>query len=101
MKAYMKLATEKIDYNDRVPYNYGLILQKLGKREEAEAAFKRGLLINPNSSSNLYALGYLYFEQKRLKEAAPVLQRLLALDPENQQYQQMNNTIQQALGQKQ
>ncbi len=98
---YMKLATEKIDYNDRVPYNYGLILQQLGKRDEAELAFKRGLSINPNSTSNLYALGYLYFEQKRFKEAAPVLQRLLALEPENQQYQQIYSTIQQALGQNQ
>ncbi|MCK5101559.1 MAG: tetratricopeptide repeat protein, partial [Cyclobacteriaceae bacterium] len=97
---YLKQATEKIDYNDRVPYNYGLILQRLGKRAEAESAFKKGLIINPNSTSNLYALGYLYVEQNRFKEASPVLQRLLILDPNNQQYQQLNNAVQQALGQK-
>jgi tetratricopeptide (TPR) repeat protein len=83
-----------------VPYNYGLILQRLGKRAEAESAFKKGLIINPNSTSNLYALGYLYVEQNRFKEASPVLQRLLNLDPNNQQYQQLNNAVQQALGQK-
>ena len=97
---YLKQATEKMDYNDRVPYNYGLILQRLGKRAEAESAFKKGLIINPNSTSNLYALGYLYVEQNRFKEASPVLQRLLILDPNNQQYQQLNNAVQQALGQK-
>jgi hypothetical protein len=42
----------------------------------------------------------LYVEQNRFKEAAPVLKRLLVLDPENQQYQQLNNAVQQALQQK-
>lgn len=97
---YLRQATERIDYNDRVPYNYGLILQRLGKRDEAELAFKKGLNINPNSESNLYALGYLYVEQNRFKEASPVLKMLLQLDPNNQQYQQLNNAVQQALQQK-
>ncbi len=96
---YLKEATDKIDYNDRVPYNYGLILQRLGKRTEAEAAFKKGLKINPNSPSNLYALGYLYFEQKRFQEASSVLSRLVTIDPNNQQYQQLYQGVQQALGQ--
>jgi tetratricopeptide (TPR) repeat protein len=82
-----------------VPYNYGLVLQKLGKRTDAELAFKQGIKINPNSIPNLYALGYLYFEQNRFKEALPVMQRLMVLDPDNQQYQQLSNVIQQALGQ--
>jgi tetratricopeptide (TPR) repeat protein len=77
-----------------------LVLQQLGKRADAEVAFKKGLKINPNSASNLYALGYLYFEQKRLKEASTVLQRLVAIDPSNQQYQQLYNGVQQALSQK-
>lgn len=97
---YLEQATDKIDYNERVPYNYGLVLQQLGKRKEAEDAFKKGLKINPNSTSNLYALGYLYFEQNRLKEASPILQRLVSLDPNNEQYQQLYNGVQQALGQK-
>jgi len=96
---YLKEATEKIDYNDRVPYNYGLVLQQLGKRADAELAFKKGLMINPNSVSNLYALGYLYFEQNRLDEASPILQKLITLDPNNQQYQQLYNGVRQALGQ--
>lgn len=96
---YLEEATARIDYNERVPYNYGLVLQQLGKRSDAEKAFQTGLKINPNSAPNLYALGYLYFEQKRLNEASTVLQRLVAIDPNNQQYQQLYNGVQQALGQ--
>ena len=93
----MKLATEKIDYNDRVAYNYGLVLQQLGKRKEAEEAFKSGLKINPYSESNLYALGYLYFEQKRFNEARQVLETLVRVAPQNQQYQQLLQGVMQSL----
>jgi tetratricopeptide (TPR) repeat protein len=72
-----------------VAYNYGLVLQQLGKRTEAEDAFKTGLKINPFSESNLYALGYLYFEQRRFKEARQVLEQLVQVAPDNQQYQQL------------
>ncbi len=94
---YLKEASEKIDYNDRVTYNYGLVLQKIGKRAEAELAFNEGLKIDPNSISNLYALVYLYLEQNRFKDAKPIVQKLIVLDPQNQQYRQLNVTIQQAL----
>ncbi|MCG8306591.1 MAG: tetratricopeptide repeat protein [Cytophagales bacterium] len=94
---YLKQAAEKIDYNDRVSYNYVLVLQQLGKRTDAESAFKKGLKINPNSTSNLYALGYLYYEQRRFGEASSVLKRLVAIDPDNQQYQQLYNGVKQAL----
>jgi tetratricopeptide (TPR) repeat protein len=92
---YLKYATDKIDYNDRVAYNYGLVLQQLGKRTEAEAAFKKGLTINPDSESNLYALGYLYYEQNRMKEARQILTQLVTLAPTNQQYRQLLNAVSQ------
>jgi len=96
---YLKSATEKIDYNERVPYNYGLVLQQLGKRADAEVAFKIGLKINPFSESNLYALGYLYYEQKRFQEARQVLQQLVQVAPDNQQYQQLLNGVVQSIQQ--
>jgi tetratricopeptide (TPR) repeat protein len=92
---YLKSATEKIDYNDRVAYNYGLVLQQLGKREEAEVAFKKGLTINPLSESNLYALGYLYFEQNRKGEARKILEQLVKVAPDNQQYLELLNAVRQ------
>jgi Flp pilus assembly protein TadD len=94
---YLKQATDRIDYNDRVPYNYGLVLQQLGKRKEAEEAFKIGLNVNPFSEPNLYALGYLYFEQKRFQEARQVLEQLTRLAPDNQQYQQLLQGVMQAI----
>jgi Flp pilus assembly protein TadD len=96
---YLKIATEKIDSHDRVAYNYGLVLQQLGKRKEAEGAFKTGLKVNPYSESNLYALGYLYFEQKRMKEARQVLEQLVRVAPNNQQYQQLLQGVMQSLTQ--
>jgi tetratricopeptide (TPR) repeat protein len=92
---YLKSATEKIDYNDRVAYNYGLVLQQLGKRSEAETAFKKGLSINPDSESNLYALGYLYYEQNRKAEARQILMHLVGVAPTNQQYRQLLNAVSQ------
>jgi tetratricopeptide (TPR) repeat protein len=97
---YLKEATDRIDYNDRVAYNYGLVLQKIGKRPEAEQAFRKGLKINPNSESNLYALLYMYMEQNRYKDAKALIGKLIALDPQNQQYQSINATIQRALSAK-
>ncbi|NJN25783.1 MAG: tetratricopeptide repeat protein [Cyclobacteriaceae bacterium] len=94
---FLKQAAEKIDYNDRVPYNYGLVLQTQGKYIEAEKAYKSGLKQEPNSVANLYALLYLYMEQKRFREAKPVVERLLVLEPQNQQYRQIEERIQQAL----
>jgi tetratricopeptide (TPR) repeat protein len=90
---YLELATERIDYNDRVAYNYGLVLQQLGKRDKAEEAFRLGLKVNPFSESNLYALGFLYFEQQRFQEAEKVLEQLTRIVPQNQQYQQMLQAV--------
>ena len=94
---YLKIATEKMNFNDRVFYNYGLVLQKLGNDEEAERIFKKGLQVNADSEAILYALSYLYFQQKRLREAIPLLEKLVTNNPQNGQYQQMLNAIRQQL----
>ncbi len=96
---YLKIATEKMNFNDRVFYNYGLVLQKLGNDEEAERIFKKGLQVNADSEAILYALSYLYFQQKRLREAIPLLEKLVTNNPQNGQYQQMLNAIRQQLSQ--
>lgn len=92
---YLKGAFERIDYNERIAYNYGLVLQKLGKRKEAENAFLKGMNISPDSESILYALVYLYLEQNRNDEAKPILVRLVRLFPQNQQYQQLLQSLNQ------
>ncbi len=48
---YLGEASKLMNYNDRVSYNYGLVLQKLGKREEAEQAFLDGIRCKPGVNS--------------------------------------------------
>jgi tetratricopeptide (TPR) repeat protein len=58
-------------------------------------AFKKGLTMNPLSESNLYALGYLYFEQNRKGEARKILEQLVKVAPDNQQYLELLNAVRQ------
>ena len=83
-----------MNYNDRVSYNYALVLQKLGKRDEAEQAFLDGIRANPRSTANLYGLSFLYFEQKKLQKAYSTAQQLVNIDPQEPSYQQLFNAIQ-------
>ncbi len=94
---YLKKALELIDYNERVAYNYGLVLQNLGRIKEAEAAFKKGMEMNPASEVNLYALSYLYFNQKQFAQAKAIMDKLLALQPDNADYRQLAAAIAAAL----
>jgi len=90
---YLKTASELAHDNDRIFYNYGLVLQQLGRNNEAEKAFKDGLKINQVSESNLYALTSLYYNQQRMKDAQSTASRLVKISPQNKDYQQLLNTI--------
>jgi tetratricopeptide (TPR) repeat protein len=94
---YLEQAALLMPYSDRVHYNYGLVLQKLGKRAEAEKSFAQGLEANPGSTANLYALSFLYFEQKRYQEAYSTAQKLVNLNPREPSYQQLLSAIKNAL----
>lgn len=49
----------------------------------AEAAFKKAIILNPNYSNALYALGYLYEKTGLKKQAVELYQRILNLNPDN------------------
>jgi len=51
------------------PYNYGLVLMKEGRLEEAGQAFRRALEINPSFADAHNDLGYLLERQGKLAEA--------------------------------
>lgn len=51
------------------PYNYGLVLMKEGRLEEAGQAFRRALEINPSFAEASNDLGYLLERQGNLAEA--------------------------------
>ncbi|MEO6258739.1 MAG: tetratricopeptide repeat protein [Thermoanaerobaculia bacterium] len=65
---------------DSVPawVNLGNAQSKLGRREEAESAFRKALAIDPASRDALNNLAWLLFEEKRYLEAEPIARRAVA-----------------------
>ena len=63
-------------------YNLGLVLAALGRREEAEASYRRGLALKPGSVDGHNNLGVLLEEVGRYEEAAACYRRAIELAPE-------------------
>jgi tetratricopeptide (TPR) repeat protein len=63
-------------------YEYGALLGKLGRPEEAEAALRRAVEIDPELGEAHYALGGLYSRQGRTEQARHHLDRFEALRKE-------------------
>ncbi|MCO6480670.1 MAG: tetratricopeptide repeat protein [Phaeodactylibacter sp.] len=83
----------RLSGNPRYFYNWGLSLQNLGRPAEAEQAFRQGLDIAPDSEALLYALAVLYIQQQEKGKARPVVARLLQLNPQNGDYQNLMGAI--------
>jgi predicted Zn-dependent protease len=62
-------------------YGYGLVLARMGKREEAIAALKKALSIEAFNSAILSALGRVYFMDRKYQDALSTLQSALSLTP--------------------
>ncbi len=60
-------------------FNLGLIHASCGDTQAAEAAYRNSLRINPDNTGALANLGNLLRSQARIVEAAPLLERALAL----------------------
>jgi tetratricopeptide (TPR) repeat protein len=82
-EAAESLATAaRLDPNrGRIQYNYGLALQRLGRRGEAETALLAAHKLEPASTDYLYALASFYGQQKRWSEARRWVDELLRVDP--------------------
>jgi Flp pilus assembly protein TadD len=65
--------------------NLGVILMDAGDEAGAEAAFRRGLELDPNHIMLLRDLGILYVAMKRIEEAAICNHRLLRVSPRDPQ----------------
>lgn len=75
-------------YNDR-----GFTRIALGDIEGAEADFRAALALNPDIAMALGNLASLYYNTDRKAEARPYVRRLLALEPDNPNYQQFWNLV--------
>jgi Tfp pilus assembly protein PilF len=67
----------------RQHYNYGAILQKAGKLDEAAQQYEIALAANPKYSSAHYNLGQLLLDQSKIDMAAPHLEAAIRLEPNN------------------
>jgi tetratricopeptide (TPR) repeat protein len=81
-------------------YRYGLALHLQGRSEEAEAALRRAVDLEPSNDQSLYALARFYEHYQRYDEALECLERLVQLRPDYAPYEQVRQEVlQQARGQ--
>jgi Tfp pilus assembly protein PilF len=63
-------------------YIYGLVLSHLSQPEEASAAFKRSVALNPELAEPHDELGKLYYQSGQIQPAKIEFERVLELDPQ-------------------
>jgi len=99
MKAYEQAAyyfNKLIDLeplNARNYYNLAFIEQELNHPEEAEQNFIKACTIDPTNSGYLYALAYFYFQTNDLENASSIAQRMLEVNPQDQNAIQLLSTM--------
>ncbi|HTU99862.1 MAG TPA: tetratricopeptide repeat protein [Luteitalea sp.] len=88
-RALAVLADGEAPFGDQVLYWFqkGAILEGLQKRDEAAAAFRRALQVEPTHAPTLNYLGYMLVEDGRdLDEAVRLIEQAVAADPDNGSY---------------
>ena len=74
---------------NRVRYNLGLLLMEHGSRAEAEQELSAIVEAEPRNVLFLHALAVLYLKQEDKARAAPLVDRLIKLEPQNPQWRQI------------
>jgi len=71
----------------RVHFQLGAVLERHGRLDDAEVAFREALDVEPDSAPVLNYLGYMNADRGvLLDEARKLLERAVAIDPENGAY---------------
>jgi tetratricopeptide (TPR) repeat protein len=68
-----------------VQYSTGVLHINAGRQDEAAAAFKRAIAIDPNHAESYYHLGTIALNQNNIPEALAMLEKYLAFNPTNAQ----------------
>ena len=71
--------------NARLHYHVGVVLQRRADRSGAESAYRRAIVLDPSYARPMNNLSVLLTEQKRYPEAIALLERVVALEPRNEQ----------------
>jgi tetratricopeptide (TPR) repeat protein len=64
-------------------FSLGSALQKLGRLDDAVAAFRKSIELKPTFTMALYELGVIYLAQGRLAESLDSLRKVLQVEPTN------------------
>lgn len=92
--AHLAKAAALMPNHLRVHYNYGLLLQRLGKTSQAETAFLKAYQLNTNDQSILTALATFHIQQHQWEKAYPYAKQLNQLYPYNPEIYRMLKYIQ-------
>lgn len=71
--------------NAHVQYSTGVMHINAGKHEEAAAAFKKAIAIDPSHAESYYHLGTIALNQNNMADAISHLEKYLSLKPTNTQ----------------
>jgi tetratricopeptide (TPR) repeat protein len=93
LNAFAKASTAST--NPRVFYNYGLLLEQMHRDNEAEKIYKKGLSVAPDDHDLNYVMALFYYHHKRNDEAVPYAIKLMQLMPQNPNYQQLYQVLNQ------
>ncbi|HXE80598.1 MAG TPA: tetratricopeptide repeat protein, partial [Vicinamibacterales bacterium] len=85
--ALLDEAAAKFPNDVTIPFQRGALYENAGDTERAEAAFREVLQRDPRHAPALNYLGYMFAERGvRLEEALSLIERALAIDPDNGAY---------------
>ena len=82
----MQKAINYMPNNTRTYYNLSLLYSKNEDNKNAEKTLLKGLKIDGNNESLLYALAFHYFNTNQTNKARNILLKLINLFPDNRQY---------------
>ncbi|MCL7763682.1 tetratricopeptide repeat protein [Polaribacter sp. Z014] len=89
----LKKASKIMPDNIRVYYNLGLLYDKKKDYKNGEKALVSGLKVEGTNEGLLYALAYLYSKSDQNEKAKNIVQTLIDLYPNNQQYRNFLNQL--------
>ena len=94
-KAIVQLekGAELMPENDRIIYNLALLYFNTKNTSKAIISLKKQLVRSSNNTDLIYLLGYIYHQNKQPNLAKKQAEKLVQLEPNNQQYLQFYNTI--------
>ena len=78
---FLAMAAAGMPERSRIHYNHGLLLAQLRRDDEAEAALRRALELEPENFDYLYALADFLYRRERFDDAMEMADRMIAAYP--------------------